>query len=351
MRGTAYALLALVDLGEPKDSLLVNGAVKWLMSKLSRERQGESWEGQVWDTALGLMVYKKIKETTLTSVEKWLTLIRTLNTRRPTWHDEPYDTCFAAMALLEEPVSVRAWDPKTTDWLKEKIIATPSRQPGRPGGRLTEALFDNYHFTALYIRLICQMRSLISNHKLDSALSDYPLPIGCIQFLGEVLQSEEPGLWSGEVWCNSYCVLALAEAESLTPDQEKRCISWFLENRESDGGFGSVEDTSLATLAMHRLFLRRKERDLEDRLEKGGSREIVRLAARGDSPKRGTPQFRRDMVMGPPQFFSYLPDDSVLMFIPHAKRKAKALVAALGGIATLLVAIAAIFEILDLWPG
>jgi len=345
VRATSLALLTLDDLGEPPDSLLVKGALEWLRNQLGKEKYGnktvgEAWEAQVWDTSLGLTVFKRLTHRGLRDVENWLHHVRSLN-RRPTWHDEPWDTCFAAMALLEPPTSDCSWLPGTFVWLDNQMVQ-------RAGDC---SLQDNYHFTAFYLRLVALVKKLIarSNRQVSRLASqlDFSCEEGCTRYLIRGLEPEGR-LWSGEIWLNAYCLLALLEASALPVEHEQKCITWFQQHFHR-GAFGSVEDNSLAIQALYALYLHREHRRLMDELNKGDKEEIVRLAAASGRPDHAAIQrLRKDMVVTPPKLWTPRPDGSFVLYVSkwHIRWAAR-----LAGIAAGLAAfLAAILDITDLWP-
>jgi len=352
VRGTSLALLTLYELGEPQDSLLVHGAFKWLEAQLKDEKYGSktvgrAWEAQVWDTSIALTAFKRIRNKNKPDVEKWLHQVRSLNNRRPTWHDEPWETCFAATALVEPPTGDCSWLPATLDWLNSQLVQVNGAW----------SLHDNYHYTALYLLL---MESLKENAQQPRLLEfmprlDLSREEGCLCYLIQGLQSEGL-LWSGEVWLNAYCLLALVKADRLPSQHEDKCIKWFKEHSHR-GAFGSIEDTALATQALYELYLRIGQRELMRKMNEGVQKDkedIATWAAKSGRGKRSAMQWLRarrrfEWVIAPPNIHTTRPDGSIVFYLSNRNKN---LVKGLGVTIATIILTTVVVKLLGIvpWP-
>lgn len=363
VRATALAIVTLHEFGENKRSKLVEATVDWLKSKLSEVKVrgksvGKAWESQVWDTSNAMIAVKRLgakpeQSEAVREGTRWLNYIRVMN-RNETWHDEPWDTCFAALALLEPPAGTCSWLPGTVKWFQQGL--------GRDG-----ALHRSYHVTALFVRLVVQIGTLYGGKFGDFSV----LLRRSSKYLLSSLATGVGRLWSGEVWANAYCLMALLEASelalklknqkllrvsNLSPDVEDTCISWFSGHRDANGSFGSVEDTALATQALLKLYSARITRRLEQEYRAQANRNAIiqdAAAARARDYVVTTP--RGAIVILRPSLLK-MQEDSLIVYLDSRRlgflRRSGRVVAGLmgGGILTAILIVAGILDIKELWP-
>ena len=245
IRGTALAGIAL-DLKEAPDSVWLRLIRNYLVRTQSQEGDVTgSWGEEVWDTSMCVLALKSFEVSSRDPLVKssidWIASLYRVSERN-NWHDEPWETCWALMAILTAgtiPSNLKIEEP--VKWLLEfqeengKIIAP--------------------HYTAYYLLIWDKLnKTTISSH--DKIIFDEAKQ-KCANYLIEVLRdSPSHVLWTGEAWSNGQILWALLSIDGIALDDEllNKVLNWFETNQGKQGNWSDIEDTASAIIGLYFLL-------------------------------------------------------------------------------------------------
>ncbi len=205
-----------------------------------------SWGEELWDTSMALISLNRLglsqKDPQYQKAISWMVSLYNMNNRQ-NWHDEPWETSWCILAILETDTIPELSDIayKATKWLlslqdSEGKIVSP-------------------HYTAYFILsssklinydwIISQEDKKIISDAIDNA----------IKFLLGIISKD--ALWTGEAWSNGQILWALANTGKFpcsNKDILLTVVNWFADHQESDGNWSDVEDTASSILGLYYLL-------------------------------------------------------------------------------------------------
>ena len=254
VRSTALVGISL-NLREPINSAWLEHIKRWLLEKQkpvegnSRGVDMGSWGEELWDTSMVLIAlnhlglsqenpqYKKALQWILNSYNK---------TKRNNWHDEPWETCWSILSILETDATseLQSIVYNATRWLlslqnsEGKIVAP--------------------HYTAYLVMIGSNL--LAYTPKLSQA-DQKEIQIAVSKASNYLLDTvSEQILWTGEPWSNGQILWALASTGKLPHSDQSfvsKVVNWFEKTQNKDtGSWEDVEDTASSILGLYHLWKR-----------------------------------------------------------------------------------------------
>jgi len=201
------------------------------------------------------------REPTVARALEWIGSLYSANGRN-NWHDEPWETSWALLAILTSgrPLpKVDVVDPIL--WLSKLQDAD---------GKIIAPHYTAY-FVLIHHRYLWKfdVDQTVKNRIAQTSSS-------AVSHLISSLDTSAPEtLWTGEAWSNGQILWALTEARSFPVGNEalvQKTIRWFETSQGEGGMWADVEDTASALLGLFGVLAL-----LSDRRESGSSRHADEL--------------------------------------------------------------------------
>jgi hypothetical protein len=241
VRSSALASLCM-SLREERGSVWLSATEKWILGQqVEMGPDKASWGAEFWDTSMALLSLKHLGvPRTHPKVKKALSYVESLYNvnNRCNWHDEPWETAWNVMAILEigpgAALLEKAYN--ATKWFL-------SLQD-------SDGKIISLHYTA-YLLLIGKRLQVKQTDKDRFAIAI----TNCTNYLLRAVSEET--LWTGEAWSNGQILWALSISRKLPCENRSLVLKiahWFLQNQGSDGNWSDVEDTASAILGLYFLL-------------------------------------------------------------------------------------------------
>jgi hypothetical protein len=237
VRSTALVGLCL-SLREPKGSPWLVAVKNWLIEQqVQMGTDKASWGEELWDTSMALISLNSLgfphKDPRFKNTLNWMQSLYNVN-GRCNWHDEPWETSWSVLAILE------------TDPTQELTDIAYNAAKWLLSLQDSEGKIVSPHYTAYFISI---------SHKLKIKQEDKDVFNTAITRATEYLVGaiSERTLWTGEAWSNGQILWILASTKKFPCDNNSvllKVINWFANNQESDGNWKDVEDTASSILGL-----------------------------------------------------------------------------------------------------
>jgi len=288
VRSSALALLALrAVLSLDKEGKLnkikkeINKIDNWLIDLQRKEEDNNlSWESEAWDTSLAIiaLLSKNQNIMHISSPRNWLLYIA--GNRNGVWYDEVWESTLTIIAFLRS-YNIRGI--RNMNWLKNAFKWFNSI-PSKPSGE-----FVCPHYTGFLIWILGEIQNSQVYSKIPKNTIYYKKYIkkanSAYKWLFKKLETSK-WLWSDHTFSNAYITMGFFSPKNIpfkNINQKKyylqKIVKWFKNNqREEDGGFDDVEDTSLVILALCKLLDRNEEikKYVENNFTKSFSEEKIK---------------------------------------------------------------------------
>ncbi|WP_457557956.1 hypothetical protein [Candidatus Harpocratesius sp.] len=245
VRSTALVGIAL-SYREPYDSQWLIEIKKWLKLQLSEiDQEKKTWNEQIWDTALALLCLNEFgdkNDKDFKMAMNWLLYLYNHNNRN-NWHDEPWETAWALIAILKSN-----YFSENQQLVKNAFYWLKSLQN-------EEGNVVSPHYTAYYIMIINLLLHEVSNDLTTQESSELQQSqINAVNYLNSILNKDI--LWTGEPWSNGQILWALAESGNIFLKEGKmiEIIEWFIKTQESVGSWEDYEDTASTIIGLIALL-------------------------------------------------------------------------------------------------
>ncbi len=261
IRSTALASLAL-ELREPVNSKWLQSSKSWLLGKqLTINESYYHWNEEIWDTAMAIHSLSHLhlnqKDPRFQKCIDWIVNLYN-KTNRNNWHDEPWETCWALIAILEinsrkEYISIVT---DSLDWLLSFKSA--------------DGMIIAPHYTAYYLIIFEKLSRIAQNFniKLDKKYS-----LAADEASYYLINAVKPDiLWNGEAWANGQILWAICYSGRFPISNSKLIeliVNWFSLNQEDDAGnWEDEEDTASALIGLSYLLMAIEEVKTNDDLRR-----------------------------------------------------------------------------------
>jgi len=269
IRCTALAAMCL-ELREEGSSRWINAVKTWMQEQqLTDGPVRGSWGEEIWDSALCIIALKELQVSSRhKSVENglsWIAGLFSVNGRN-NWHDEPWETSWALLAILR----TGRIPPKVDVGAAIQWLASLQDDSGK---------IVSPHYTAYFLLINHFSGKVILGHEVRALLDRSVAK--CQAYLIETLGvSEAERLWAGEAWANGqilWCLCLSSRFPLADHALVEKTISWFEQNQSSEGNWSDVEDTASATLGLAALLrnllglravIRRSNKDVDREFER-----------------------------------------------------------------------------------
>ena len=220
VRDTGDSILALNKCLE-KDAfpILRKQAIDWLIQQAELEKSKNEirycWANEVWDTSLAVLALSTVEDKnnpTMNGGFNWLK--GHFSEKQGNWNDEPWETCWALLAIYE-CAHIRDDKDYDEELLKEIKNAFDWLFPlfGKP----EKGMLVTWHYTGLFILVARRYKELTyfrnNQPELINELDKYYN--GSINCILRHLSKTPFTLWTDELWSNSLVLWALAESKKV----------------------------------------------------------------------------------------------------------------------------------------
>jgi hypothetical protein len=246
IRGTALAGIAL-DFKEPANSVWLRLIRNWLIkNQIGQGDVAGAWGEEIWDTAMCVMALKSFELSSKDPIIKtsidWIASLYQIN-KRNNWHDEPWETCWALIAILTSgtiPQNIKVEEP--VKWLLEFQESD---------GRIIAP-----HYTAYYLIIWDRLKKTRLSEEVSVQFEEAKdLGLGYLKNL--LKDASDDTLWSGEAWANGQILWAMSCVDPTMIEDEQiteRIVTWFEVTQGTLGCWSDIEDTSSAIIGLYRLL-------------------------------------------------------------------------------------------------
>jgi hypothetical protein len=230
----------------------VRDAQTWLLGQARREDGGQSWESEVWDTALAVLALSN-SEICGDRVDQACAWLQT--TRDPVsgiWCDEVWETTLATIALLERDRNRKGPIPQPNWWLGavfKWFVQIPSKTSGE---------FVTPHYCGFLAWLLAEINRSKAREKIQSEASYALFHQKADQAVNWLItNANTKGIWSQYTFSNAYIAYGLSilsRDKSSEAAYQSVFLNWLHEHQGRGGGFEDIEDTALAVLALSTMM-------------------------------------------------------------------------------------------------
>lgn len=252
VRSTALVGLCL-EQREPMNSLWLSRIKDWLLEQQKPIGTDlASWGEELWDSSMALICLNHLgfsqKSPQYQKGLRWIVSLYDKNNRQ-NWHDEPWETSWCLLAILEtEPT------PKLSDiaYNATKWILGLQGHNGK---------IVSPHYTAYFILV----GSKLMDYNLELSQEDKKTISTAIDAARKYLLSiiSKDTLWTGEAWSNGQILFALSSTGNFPTDNKdllQKVVDWFVVNQDKENGnWEDVEDTASAILGLYYLLRQLEE--------------------------------------------------------------------------------------------
>jgi hypothetical protein len=243
-------LLMLMEIGITPENPFIKFTIKELCSY---QEENGSWFDSIWETAEAiriLQVYVKntVDEGTLTSLNSGISWLLQQRKKDGTWLEEIWETLFAVKVILfckdhENPLVKDIEIDNSIGWLINQI---------------NNKHLVNYHFTGLFLLLLCDYKGQLSLPKtiIDNSIQELSFWL--------LSNRNSDGVWSREIYANCYACMGLMAYNSEFAGLEK-VIQWLIDKQNKRTGewdYDRREASSLATIILFRYYIKLLIRNL-----------------------------------------------------------------------------------------
>lgn len=219
VRATADSLIAMNRCLKEEPSpypILKKHAYKYIVKRASKPDKSINnacdWEEEVWDSSVAIMalshksMHKRYRDNILSG---WAGLENKYNKINHNWHDEPWETSWALLAL-HSIMENEELETETVNW--KQCLLWLSDLCGKP----KKGLLINWHYSALFVLIV----NRYANDKYLGGLENEDLKMklrnGRNEIISHIMDNlknteDEDILWTQELWSNSLILWALCE--------------------------------------------------------------------------------------------------------------------------------------------
>jgi hypothetical protein len=261
IRSTALSSIAL-ELREPINSKWLSTSRNWLLGEQTSVNDTYfHWNEEVWDTAMAIFSLNQLhlnqKDPRYQKTIDWIENLFN-KTKRQNWHDEPWETSWALIAILEGNNSQKYFQTivNSLDWLLSF--------------KSSNGMIIAPHYTAYYIMIFSKLNNAASQYKFQLDEKYSKAADEATYYLVNEIKPDI--LWNGEAWANGQILWALCYAKRFPVSNENlidTVVNWFALNQESDNGnWEDEEDTASALIGLCHLLMRMEEIENYDELRR-----------------------------------------------------------------------------------
>lgn len=249
IRSTALSAIA-VELREPINSKWLQCSKKWLLGEQTRINDDFfHWNEEIWDTAMAIFALNQLhlnqKDPRYHNTIVWIENLFN-KTQRNNWHDEPWETCWALIAILEsnQPQKFFPTILASLNWLLTF--------------RSSNGMIIAPHYTAYYIFIYTKILKWHEDLNIEFDKKYTEAATAACDFLIKEIKPDI--LWNGEAWANGQILWSLCYSKKFPIENEplvEMVINWFALHQEDDfGNWEDEEDTASALIGLSHLLMR-----------------------------------------------------------------------------------------------